>query len=111
MASGAIAFDGAPADFLAWAQGSDPALETPAARLFSLAGIEPLPVGVRAARTTLEAEDRSEAGGPTPSERLVLLGRPNLGRPPTPHPSKLSEEGVGPPAPPPPSKQRPSGSS
>ena len=29
---------------------ADPALETPAARLFSLAGIEPLPVGVRDAR-------------------------------------------------------------
>jgi energy-coupling factor transport system ATP-binding protein len=99
MASGAISFDGAPADFLAWAQGSDPALETPAARLFALAGISPLPVGVRAARATLEAEDRPEAGDPTPSERLVLLGRPNLGRPPPPHPSKLREEGVGSPAP------------
>ena len=47
MDSGAIAFDGPPSDFLAWAQDADPALETPAARLFSLAGIEPLPVGVR----------------------------------------------------------------
>ena len=41
MASGSISFDGAPAEFLAWSQLSDPALETPAARLFSLAGIEP----------------------------------------------------------------------
>ena len=32
---------------------ADPALETPAARLFSLAGIDPLPVGVRDARQTL----------------------------------------------------------
>ena len=53
MAGGAIAFDGAPAEFLAWSQVADPALETPAARLFSLAGIEPLPVGVRAARAGL----------------------------------------------------------
>jgi energy-coupling factor transport system ATP-binding protein len=53
MESGRIAFDGTPAEFLAWAQGADPVLETPAAHLFSLAGIEPLPVGVRAARQTL----------------------------------------------------------
>jgi energy-coupling factor transport system ATP-binding protein len=67
MDAGAIAFDGSPGDFLAWAQRSDPALETPAARLFSLAGIEPLPVGVRAARTLLEARGISEIGtGPPP---------------------------------------------
>jgi energy-coupling factor transport system ATP-binding protein len=54
MDSGAIAFDGAPADFLAWSSASDPALTTPAARLFSLAGIDPLPVGVRAARVALQ---------------------------------------------------------
>ncbi len=55
MASAEVAFDGPPADFLAWSQLADPALETPAARLFSLSGIEPLPVGVRAARKSLEA--------------------------------------------------------
>jgi energy-coupling factor transport system ATP-binding protein len=53
MDSGAISFDGSPRDFLAWAQRADPALETPAARLFSLAGIDPLPVGVRDARQIL----------------------------------------------------------
>jgi energy-coupling factor transport system ATP-binding protein len=56
MDAGAIAFDGAPRDFLAWAQDADAALETPAARFFSLAGIEPLPVGVRDARQILAAE-------------------------------------------------------
>ncbi len=106
MDSGAVAFDGSPSDFLAWSQRSDPALETPAARLFSLAGISPLPIGVRAARSLLEAEDRSGAGGLTPSERLVLLGHPNLERPHPPHPSKLSEEGVRPPAPTPALKAR-----
>ncbi len=100
MDTGAIAFDGSSGDFLAWAQGSDPALETPAARLFALAGIAPLPVGVRAARATLESEDRSEAGDPTPSERLVLLGHHGKRRQPQRlHPSKLREEGVGSPAP------------
>jgi len=53
MDTGRIAFDGPPRDFLAWAQEADAALETPAARLFSLCGIEPLPVGVRDARQTL----------------------------------------------------------
>jgi energy-coupling factor transport system ATP-binding protein len=53
MAAGSVAFDGRPRDFLAWAQEADAALETPAARLFSLCGIEPLPVGVRDARQVL----------------------------------------------------------
>jgi len=60
MAAGRVGFDGAPDQFLAWAQGADPVLETPAARLFSLAGIEPLPTGVRAARRRLA----SVAAGP-----------------------------------------------
>ncbi|MGC1852112.1 MAG: ATP-binding cassette domain-containing protein [Solirubrobacterales bacterium] len=55
MDSGAISYDGPPGDFLTWAQQADAALETPAARLFSLAGIEPLPTGVRQARQTLSA--------------------------------------------------------
>jgi energy-coupling factor transport system ATP-binding protein len=78
MDSGRIAFDGSPTDFLAWSQTADPALQTPAARLFSLAGIEPLPVGVRSARHLLESRERSHPHGP----------------------SKLREEGVRPPAPP-----------
>ncbi len=53
MDAGSIAFNGPPRDFQAWAQQADAALETPAARLFSLAGIEPLPVGVRDARDIL----------------------------------------------------------
>ena len=57
MDSGAISFDGPPSDFLAWAQETDAALETPAARLFSLAGLEPLPVGVRDARQILSSSD------------------------------------------------------
>jgi energy-coupling factor transport system ATP-binding protein len=51
--AGRIGFDGAPREFLAWTREMDPTLTTPAARLFSLAGIEPLPVGVRDARRTL----------------------------------------------------------
>jgi energy-coupling factor transport system ATP-binding protein len=58
--AGRIAFDGSPRDFLAWALDADPPLATPAARLFSLAGIEPLPTGVRDARQTLAERGWSE---------------------------------------------------
>jgi energy-coupling factor transport system ATP-binding protein len=51
--AGRIGFDGAPREFLGWTREIDPTLMTPAARLFSLVGIEPLPVGVRDARRTL----------------------------------------------------------
>ncbi len=61
MDSGSVAFDGVPGDFLAWAIDSEPVLATPAARMFSLAGIEPLPVGVRAARQVLSDTGRAPA--------------------------------------------------
>jgi energy-coupling factor transport system ATP-binding protein len=96
MDSGSIAFDGRPRDFLAWAQDSDPALETPAARLFSLAGLEPLPVGVRDARHLLGAKEPVDPEGRTASERLVLLRQSDRGQPSTIHRSKLSEEVVRP---------------
>ena len=51
--AGRIAFDGPPDDFGDWALAVDPALATPGARLFSLAGIRPLPVAVKDARRTL----------------------------------------------------------
>jgi energy-coupling factor transporter ATP-binding protein EcfA2 len=94
MDAGAIAFDGSPSDFLAWSHVSDSALATPAARLFSLAGIEPLPVGVRAARQLLASAGPAPGTAGTPSERLQLLGRRAHGQPQALHPSKLSEEGV-----------------
>src|SRR5262249_35216866 len=43
---GTIGFDGAPRDFLAWSLESDPALATPAAKLFRAAGL-PAPPSVR----------------------------------------------------------------
>jgi energy-coupling factor transport system ATP-binding protein len=76
MDAGAISFDGSPGDFLAWAQNAEPALETPAARLFSLAGIEPLPVGVRAARQTLTAKGLGESGAGPPPHSTCSGGEP-----------------------------------
>jgi len=61
---GRIGFDGPPREFLAWTREFDPTLTTPAARLFSLAGIEPLPVGVRDARRVLEASTRGALVSP-----------------------------------------------
>ena len=73
MESGSISFDGVPRDFLAHTQRLDPALATPAARLFSLAGIEPLPVGVREARAVLARIESGDGEGPAPPERLASL--------------------------------------
>jgi energy-coupling factor transport system ATP-binding protein len=53
MDSGRIVFDGAPRSFLEHTAGDGSDLGTPAASMFSLAGIDPLPVGVRDARATL----------------------------------------------------------
>src|SRR6185295_8864832 len=91
MDAGTIAFDGDPRGFLSWAQGADPALETPAARLFSLAGITPLPTGVRDARRRLAEIERAETEGRTPSDRLVLF-RPRASSSAPPPANKLSEE-------------------
>jgi len=68
MQEAEIAFDGDPSDFLSWALDHDPALATPGARLFSLAGLEPLPTGVKQAREALDAWGWEE-GRRTPSER------------------------------------------
>ncbi len=55
MRSGRIAHDGDPASFLTWAACESPALQTPGSKLFALAALRPLPVGVRQARAALRA--------------------------------------------------------
>jgi energy-coupling factor transport system ATP-binding protein len=67
MDSGRIAFNGAPADFLEWALAHDRALATPAASLFDLAGIRPLPIGVKDARETIAQRGLSHEDAPDPS--------------------------------------------
>lgn len=62
---GALAFDGPPPEFCAWAEGADPELAPPGARMFALAGLRPLPTAVKAARTTLR-ELGIEARAPDP---------------------------------------------
>ena len=53
MSAGSVVADATPPDFLTWATRERPALATPAARLFSRAGLSPLPVTVREARDRL----------------------------------------------------------
>jgi energy-coupling factor transport system ATP-binding protein len=55
MRRGRVAHDGDPTSFLMWAEREEPALRTPGAKLFALAGLAPLPVGVRQARASLRA--------------------------------------------------------
>jgi energy-coupling factor transport system ATP-binding protein len=55
MRDGRIACDGTPQQFADWASAEEAALQTPAAKLFSLAGLSPAPTGVRQARAALRA--------------------------------------------------------
>jgi energy-coupling factor transport system ATP-binding protein len=55
MAGGAVACDAAPREFLDWAVAAGGNLATPVARLFSLAGLRPLPRSVKDARDGLRA--------------------------------------------------------
>jgi energy-coupling factor transport system ATP-binding protein len=94
MSSGSIAFDGDPRSFLAWAQEADPALETPAARLFSLCGLSPLPIGVRDARGSLASATPLDRGEADPLRTACAFSaiRPPLAS--SSPPKKLREEGV-----------------
>jgi energy-coupling factor transporter ATP-binding protein EcfA2 len=73
LQEGQVAHDGPPAAFLRWAASGAPALQTPAARLLELAGVDSMPVGVKQARAALR------------HERLL----------PDPHASRSSEQPAG----------------
>ena len=59
---GRVACDADPRSFLQWAARRSPALQTPGAKLFAVAGLEPPPVGVRQARTRLREDGLLPAG-------------------------------------------------
>jgi energy-coupling factor transporter ATP-binding protein EcfA2 len=70
MVDGEVACDAAPRDFLDWAAAqSPPALATPAARLFSLAGLRPLPASVKEAHAALRA-----TGAPSRGDAVAVDG-------------------------------------
>jgi energy-coupling factor transport system ATP-binding protein len=67
LVEGRVACDAPPRDFLAWATGSAPALATPAARLFALAGLPGRPASVKEARAGLrDAGVRPAGTAPAP---------------------------------------------
>jgi energy-coupling factor transport system ATP-binding protein len=76
MAGGRIAFDGTPRELLRWALDHDPALATPGARLFELAGLAPPPSGVKEARRMLRHRgiEPSESSGPPANGSARAVG-------------------------------------
>jgi energy-coupling factor transport system ATP-binding protein len=63
MVDGRVACDAPPGEFLEWAaEQSPPVLATPAARLFSLAGLRPLPASVKDAHARLRATRAAPTG-------------------------------------------------
>ncbi len=62
--AGRLAWDGPPREFVAWAAEHAPTLAPPAARMFSLAGLAPLPTGVKDARKLLRRASRPDHGPP-----------------------------------------------
>jgi energy-coupling factor transport system ATP-binding protein len=75
---GRVACDGEPGAFLEWAAERAPALQTPGAKLFALAGLAPSPVGVRQARATLRSRGllREEEEPASPSRSRAKAQRP-----------------------------------
>jgi energy-coupling factor transport system ATP-binding protein len=55
LEAGRVAHDGDPRSFLEWAAQHEPSLQTPGAKLFALAGLQPAPTGVKQARATLRS--------------------------------------------------------
>ncbi len=76
LVDGAVACDAPPAAFLTWAMANEPSLATPAARMFALAGLSPLPSGVKAARAALRQRNLAPSGDLIPpSGTKSPLGR------------------------------------
>jgi energy-coupling factor transporter ATP-binding protein EcfA2 len=75
LEDGVVACDSSPADFLEWAAERSAVLATPAARLFSLAGLRPLPATVKEARSALRGTGLVPVSAePAPSKRREERG-------------------------------------
>ena len=84
LRDGAVACDAGPAGFLEWAAGAEPTLVTPGARLFSLAGLRPLPESVKQARSSLRGAGllpEAEAPQADTERRLPRLRRRDRSEP------------------------------
>jgi energy-coupling factor transport system ATP-binding protein len=82
LVEGRVACDAPPPDYLAWAADAAPALATPAARLFSLAGLPYRPASVKEARAALrEAGAEFSSAPPPPAPRVRRRWWRRNGRP------------------------------
>ena len=86
---GRVVCDSDPPAFLEWAAEGSPALQTPAAKLFALAGLRPAPAGVRRARATLRAngllpEEAEQPPAPAPAASKAAMPRLRRGGKPAP---------------------------
>ena len=76
--SGAVVHDGSAHEFCDWAVAAQPTLAPPGARLFSLAGLRPLPVAAKEARRILRLHGiepgRGDAPAPANTSRRRLRG-------------------------------------
>jgi energy-coupling factor transport system ATP-binding protein len=79
LVEGRVACDAPPGEYLAWAAEAMPALATPAARLFSLAGLPQRPATVKEARAGLRSA--GFAAPPPPVAEKVSRWRRRNGRP------------------------------
>ena len=79
MRAGRVICDAGPERFLDWAADHEPGLLTPGARLFSLAGLRPLPTSVKAARAALRGRVRpsplGEETGEARGENALTLSK------------------------------------
>jgi energy-coupling factor transport system ATP-binding protein len=70
LVGGRVAHDGDPGSFLSWAAQHEPALQTPGAKLFALAGLQPAPTGVKQARATLRSNGLLPEDSPSAPSRI-----------------------------------------
>jgi len=87
MQDGRVGCDSDPQAFLEWAAREAPALQTPAAKLFALAGLKPAPAGVRQARSTLRRNrllPEEPAAPEAASPRVTVRARMRRGGGPSP---------------------------
>jgi energy-coupling factor transporter ATP-binding protein EcfA2 len=68
LARGTIAFDGSPHDFVDWAVAEAWPLAPPVAQMCALAGLRPLPTGVKEARALIAARGEGSRGQRVPAE-------------------------------------------
>jgi energy-coupling factor transporter ATP-binding protein EcfA2 len=91
LRDGRLAHDGSPSSFLEWAIREEPALQTPGARMFALAGFTPPPVGVKQARTSLRARrllsSESVSSHAPPAAFHINMGNRRQGAPSSGPPS------------------------